>query len=86
MVSCLMPTILTLRKIRIAIYTNDHPPPHVHALKGNDAEARFKLNCSSGPVELWDFEGFKLAELNELGKLIDANLETVCAKWRDIHG
>jgi hypothetical protein len=34
-----MPTVLTLRNIRIAIYTNDHPPPH--ALKGNEAEARF---------------------------------------------
>ncbi|WP_366941778.1 DUF4160 domain-containing protein [Asticcacaulis sp.] len=49
-----MPMRLTLRNIRIAIYTNDHPPPHVHALKGNEAEARFRLNCPQGPVELWD--------------------------------
>ena len=81
-----MPTVLTLRNIRIAIYTNDHPPPHVHAIKSNEAEARFKLNCPEGPVELWDFDGFRLAELNEIGALIAANLETVCATWRDIHG
>lgn len=81
-----MPTVLTLRNIRIAVYTNDHPPPHVHALKGNESEARFKLNCPDGPVELWDFEGFRLAELNEIGTLIAENLATVCAKWRDIHG
>ncbi|UDF05688.1 DUF4160 domain-containing protein [Asticcacaulis sp. AND118] len=81
-----MPTLLTLRNIRIAIYTNDHPPPHVHALKGNEAEARFRLNGSQGPVELWDHEGFKLSELNEIGALIAENLEAICEKWSEIHG
>jgi len=81
-----MPTVLKLRNIRVAVYTNDHPPPHVHALTGNEAEARFVLNCLDGPPELWDYEGFKLAELNEIGALIAANLEFVCAKWREYHG
>lgn len=81
-----MPTVLTLRNIRIAIYANDHPPPHVHALKGNEAEARFRLNCPQGPVELWDHEGFKLSELNEIGGLVAHNLEAICVKWSDIHG
>ncbi len=81
-----MPTVLKLRNIRVAIYTNDHPPPHVHAIKGNDAEARFKLNCPDGPPELWDHEGFKLSELNEILELIGVNLATICLKWNEIHG
>lgn len=81
-----MPTILKLRNIRIAVYTNDHPPPHVHALKGNEAGARFLLNCPDGPARLWDHEGFKLAELNEIGVLITENIGFVCAKWSEYHG
>ena len=53
-----MPTVLTLRNIRVVIFTNDHPPPHVHAIKANLAAARFKLNCPDGPVELWTTKGF----------------------------
>ncbi|EGF93210.1 hypothetical protein ABI_16500 [Asticcacaulis biprosthecium C19] len=81
-----MPTVLTIRNIRVAIYTNDHPPPHVHALKGNQAEARFKLNCPEGPVELWDHEGFRLSELNEISAAITDHLGDICRKWREIHG
>lgn len=81
-----MPTVLTLRNIRIAIYTNDHPPSHVHAIKGNEAEARFRLNCPDGPVEVWDHEGFRRSELNEVGQLIAENLNAVCARWSEIHG
>lgn len=81
-----MPTVLTIRNIRVVIYTNDHPPPHVHAIKGNQAEARFKLNCPDGPVELWDHEGFRLSELNEIKAAITDNLADICLKWREIHG
>ncbi|WP_369682533.1 DUF4160 domain-containing protein [Asticcacaulis taihuensis] len=81
-----MPTVLTLRNIRIVIYTNDHPPAHVHALKGNEACARFKLNCPDGPVELWDHDGFRVAELNEIGAVIARNLSLACRKWNEIHG
>ena len=58
----------------------------LHALKGNEAEARFLLNCPEGPPVLWDYEGFRLSELNEIGELIAKNLEVVCLKWREYHG
>lgn len=81
-----MPMVLTLRNIRVAIYTNDHPPSHVHAVKGNEAAERFKLNCPDGPVELWDHDGFRLSELNEIGAQVANNLAAICAKWSEIHG
>ena len=81
-----MPTVLTLRNIRVVIFTNDHPPPHVHAIKANLAAARFKLNCPGGPVELCDHEGFRRSELNEIAALVAEYLDLVCIKWREIHG
>ncbi len=74
------------RRYRVAVNSNDHPPPHVHAF-GKGCEARFKLNCPGGPVELWDFGGdWTLAHLNELGGEIAANLEDCCRVWSEIHG
>jgi hypothetical protein len=37
-------------------------------------------------MELWDHEGFKLSELNEIGGLVAHNLEAIFVKWGDIHG
>ena len=81
-----VPTILTIRNIRVAIYTNDHPPPHAHAVKGDEARARFLLNCPDGPVRLIDNDGFKLAEINEIGAGVAGSLDRFCAKWRELHG
>ncbi len=81
-----MPTVLNVRNTRVVIYSNDHPPPHVHATRGNEARARFALNCPEGPVELMDHEGYKLVEIREIGEVIAASLPAICAKWKEIHG
>ena len=81
-----MPTVLNVRNIRVVIYTNDHPPAHVHAVRGNEARARFDLNCPTGSVELVEQTGYKLADLREIGQAIAAALPVICAKWSEIHG
>ncbi len=81
-----MPTVLRLGKIRVVIYSNDHPPPHVHAVMGDEARAKFNLNCPEGPVELVEQEGFKLADIRQIGMAIAENLTAICAKWNEIHG
>ena len=86
MVWVFMPTVLQIRNIRVVIYSNDHPPPHVHAIKGNEARAKFTLNCPDGPVEFVEQYGFKLAEIRELAAAIAASLSDICAKWSEIHG
>ena len=85
MVGFAMPTVLTVRNIRVVIYTNDHPPPHVHAVHGNECHARFALNCPDGPPDLLDSTGFKATDINELGDAIDTDLTRLCRIWRDIH-
>ncbi|WP_031229587.1 DUF4160 domain-containing protein [Asticcacaulis sp. YBE204] len=81
-----MPTVLQIGNIRVIIYTNDHPPPHVHAVKGNEARARFALNGPDGPVELMEQEGFKPTEVRKIGEAIAENLTAICEKWSEIHG
>lgn len=74
------------RRYRVAVNSNDHPPPHVHAF-GKGCEARFKLNCPMGPVELWDHDGdWTLAHLNELGGEVASHLTDCCGVWSEIHG
>lgn len=74
------------RNFTVAVNSNDHPPPHVHA-HGKGLAARFGLGCPGGPVEYWDHEGaWKLRHLNELGQEIAARLDECCAEWRRIHG
>lgn len=60
-----MPTILRIGGLRVAIYPNDHPPPHVHIL-GAKGEAVFFLNCPDGPAELRESYGFNGPEIRQM--------------------
>jgi hypothetical protein len=81
-----VPTVLTIRNIRVMIYSNDHPPPHTHAVRRGGALAKFELNCPNGPVVLAEQAGFRTTEIAEIGAAIAAELPAVCLKWRAIHG
>ncbi len=81
-----MPTVLTVGKVRVVIYTNDHPPPHVHAVRGNEARAKFNLNGPDGPVELVEQEGFSRSDISHIGQAIAEALTDICKRWSDIHG
>lgn len=70
----------------MAIYANDHPPPHVHAIRRDGAWARLALNCPNGPLTLIDQSGFRRAELIEIGNTVAANLAAICQQWRRMHG
>jgi len=82
-----MATVFTSRRrYRVAVNSNDHPPAHAHAF-GKGCEARFRLNCPEGPVELWDGGGsWNLKHLNELGEEIAEKLTECCEIWSEIHG
>jgi hypothetical protein len=70
----------------VAIYSNDHPPPHVHAVRRDGALARLALNCPNGPVMLVGQTGFRAAEIAEIGTAVALALPAICTKWRAIHG
>jgi hypothetical protein len=81
-----VPTVLTIRNIRVAIYSNHHPPPRVHAIRRGGALAKPELNCPYGPVTLVGQTGFRAAEIAEIGVAVAAELPAICARWRAIHG
>ncbi len=86
MAQSVMLTVLMVRNVRLVIYSNDHPPPHVHAIRRDGALAKFELNCPHGPVVLVDQTGFRATEVAEIGAAVAAELPSICAKWRAIHG
>ncbi len=86
MAQAYVPTVLTIRSIRVVIYTNDHPPPHVHAIGRDGARARFLLNCPAGPVVLIAQAGFRKADIIDIGRGVAAELPAICAKWEATHG
>lgn len=77
---------LSRQRFAVVVYSNDHPPPHVHA-RGKDKDARFILACPEGPVELWDYAGkWTRQQLQSLGEEIAEKLTECCEKWEEIHG
>jgi hypothetical protein len=80
-----MPTVLMLFGLRVVIYPHDHRPAHVHVL-GNGCEAVINLHCPDGPPELRENYGFSQKELGRIVGGLAANLEALCAAWRQIHG
>jgi len=80
-----MLTVLRLDGLRVVIYPNDHRPAHVHVI-GADGEAVFNLNCPEGPVVLRESYGLSLSAVNRLQAALADNLETLCVRWREIHG
>ncbi len=80
-----MPTVLRIDGLRVTIYPNDHPPPHVHVI-GAKAEAVFLLNCPGGPAELRESYGFNGPEIRRMAADLLAYIPTLCAEWGRIRG
>lgn len=73
-----MPTILRINGYRFFFYSNDHLPAHIHIEKG-EATAKFELK----PVVLIRSRKFTAAELNEIRKLVEQNVELFINKWNE---
>lgn len=80
-----MPTVLWCGGIRIAIHTNDHRPPHIHAI-GNGCEAVFVIDCEDVSVALRENYGFALRELRNIEHCLLKQFDELCREWEMIHG
>ena len=79
-----MPTVPRIGGLRVAIYPNDHPPPHVHVI-GAKGEAVFYLNCPEGPIELRENHGFNGSEIRHMATDLLKNIGRLCGGWLLIH-
>ncbi len=71
--------------LRIAIYSNDHRPAHVHVI-GTEGEAVFILHCPEGPPELRENYGFKRIQLSRIEGLVTGAVPALCIEWSVLHG
>lgn len=78
-------TIVRIGGLRVTIYPNDHPPPHVHVI-GAKGEAVFVLNCPDGPAELRESFGFNGPGIRRMAADLLAHIPTFCAEWVTIRG
>jgi hypothetical protein len=80
-----MGTVFRYKRLRITIYSNDHPPPHVHVI-GPDREARIAIGDDSHPPEIMDFYGFPRRELIRVLYEVARRQDELLDAWRTIHG
>jgi hypothetical protein len=72
-----MVKVLENNGYRFYIYSNDHPPIHVHVLKA-DSEAKIILEPD---ILIKSNYGFKLNELRKILALVDENYDLIKMKW-----
>ena len=81
----MMPTVHREEGYAIRIYTDDHPPPHVHVRKGSGG-AKIQLDDGAGePMVIWH-EGLKESEKVRAFRLVVRHREKLLTEWRKIHG
>ena len=82
-----MPTIIRQNGFRIVIYPNDHPPCHVHVIKG-EGEIRIHLGRSLPvtPPSLMSVTG-KISDKDIVKALflVSEHQIELLAKWSEIH-
>jgi hypothetical protein len=60
-------------------YSNDHEPVHIHVIKDQKHEAKFRVN----PVELIENNGLKASELRLAESVIEENKEIIVNRWNE---
>ncbi len=80
-----MPTLSHVGPYRVAIRTNDHSPPHVHA-KGPDGEAR--IEPGGTPTDMVIVYNLGIPKRKLVGIIAEiARQHATCRRrWKAIHG
>ena len=76
-----MPVIFRIGPFKICIYSDDHPPAHVHC-KASDCEVLIELK--TGKVRK-NF-GVHSSDLKKLQKFIKENSDVFMTEWEHYHG
>jgi Domain of unknown function (DUF4160) len=79
-----LPTVLREGNLRVVIYTDDHPPPHVHVY--GEGETKIALMGRSGETEVIRIVGADLREGRHALQIVRKKREYLMKRWNDIHG
>ena len=76
-----MPTILRVKGYRFIVFTNDHPPPHVHV---KQAEGGAKVSLD--PIKVEEYWQLNRRQLREIKEIVEEQRDFIVEKWKEIQG
>jgi hypothetical protein len=79
-----MITVLRQHGLRVVIYIDDHPPPHVHVI--GDGEAKIILVGRDGSPELGDAVTMKHGDVRKAMMVVTEHQQMFLELWRKMHG
>jgi hypothetical protein len=79
-----MVTVLRESGMRVVIYLDDHPPPHVHVF--GDGSAKIALGAEDGALQVIRTAGMKTSELRRALRIVAGHRAGLMEKWEEFHG
>lgn len=76
-----MPTIYRDGALRFVIYTEDHPPPHVHVI-APDGRAKIGLDDAA----LLSVRSLSLRDRKRALDIVTSHQATFMREWKKLHG
>lgn len=70
--------------LRFIVFTDDHPPPHVHVV--GDGRAKIVLAGADGAPELVYNDGLKAGDLRKAMRIVAERQAAMLERWNDYHG
>ena len=79
-----MPTVYREGRFQVRIFYNDHPPPHVHVVKGNGYA---KITISEGEMpRLIEARGLVNRDIVRAFRIVEDQQDGFFRAWVAIHG
>jgi hypothetical protein len=78
-----MVIVLRAHGLRVVIFTNDHPPAHVHVF--GDGQAKINLRGADGVPELIWADAMSRGEVRRALRTVTEQQAFLLARWEDIH-
>jgi hypothetical protein len=79
-----VPTVLREANLRIVIYMDDHPPPHVHVF--GDGETKIALTGQDGGAQVVRIVGAGRRESRRALEIVREKRDYLLERWSLIHG
>jgi hypothetical protein len=80
-----MATVMRKNGWRFVIYSDDHPPPHVH-VKRPGGDLKVSLPRFEQPVSVLRVRNLATHEAMRAVRLVEENRQLLLLAWEEIHG
>ena len=77
-------TIVRLGRLRVMVYSRDHPPPHVHVVSPRGSAKIMVAGAAGHPTLVWTL-GLSRRELERALAAIEDHQDLILGEWNRIH-